>query len=71
MSVVASAASTLDEELERFSEEVWFVEMPVLSVLSAESMLDDDDEIDKELVFIAVSAASPLDDELLRFTLDI
>lgn len=71
MSVVASAASTLDEELERFSEEVWFVEMPVLSVLSAESMLDDDDEIDKELVLIVVSAASTLDDELLRFTLDI
>jgi hypothetical protein len=45
--------------------------MPVFSVLSAASTLADEDEIDRELVLIAVSAASTLEDELLRLALEV
>ena len=64
-------ASTLEEELERLSEEVWLVEMSVLSVLRAASTLDDDEEVESELVLMAASAASTLEDELLRLKLDV
>jgi hypothetical protein len=45
--------------------------MPVLSALSAASTLADDDEMDKELVLIAASAPSTLEDELLRLALEV
>jgi hypothetical protein len=67
----ASAASTLDEELDRLSEDVKFEVRPVLRVLSAPSILADDDDIESELVLIAVSAASTLEEELLRFRLEV
>ena len=65
------AASILEEELERLSEEVWLVEMPVLSTASAASTLDEDEEIESELVLIAASAASTLEEELLRLKLEV
>ncbi len=43
----------------------------VLSTLSAASTLDDDEEIESELVLIAASAASTLEDELLRLKLEV
>jgi hypothetical protein len=45
--------------------------MLVFSVLSAASTLADEDEIDRELVLIAISAASTLEDELLRLALEV
>lgn len=45
--------------------------MPVLRVASAASTLADDEEIDKELVLIADSAASTLDEELERLRLEV
>jgi len=69
--IVVRAASTLEEELERLSEEVWLVEIPALRVLRAASMLDDEEEIESELVLRAVRAASTLEDELLRLKLEV
>ena len=40
-------------------------------MLRAASMLDDDEEKERELVLIAVSAASTLEDELLRLKLEV
>lgn len=71
MLTTARAASTLDEEFEMVSEEASLVEIPVLSTSSAASTLEDDDEIESELVLIAVSAASTLDDEPLTLTLEV
>jgi hypothetical protein len=45
--------------------------IPALSVVSAASTLADDDEMDRELVLIAVSAASTLEEELLRLRLEV
>lgn len=45
--------------------------MPVLRALSAASTLADDDEIESELVLIAASVASTLDDEPLRLKLEV
>lgn len=64
--VVASAASTLDEELESEREEVWFVDMRPLTTPKAASTLEDELEIEFELTLMAVSAASRLEDELER-----
>lgn len=45
--------------------------MPVLRTLSAASTLAEDEEMESELVLIAVSAVSTLDDELLRLRLEV
>ena len=42
MFVVVSAASILEEELERLKLEVWFPEMRVFAVVSAASMLEEE-----------------------------
>ena len=47
------------------------MDIPVLRVLRAASILDDDEEKERELVLIAVSAASMLEDELLRLKLEV
>ena len=45
--------------------------MPALSAASAASTLDEDEEIESELVLMAVSAVSTLEDELPRLRLKV
>jgi hypothetical protein len=64
LSTETSAPSTLDEEFERFSDEIWLLAMPVLSVTRAASTLADDDEIESEIVLISARTRSTLAEEL-------
>ena len=45
--------------------------MLVLNVLSAASTLEEDEDNERELVLVAVRAASTLDDELLKLRLEV
>jgi hypothetical protein len=46
-------------------------ETPVFTVVSAASTLADEDDIESELVLTAASAASTLEEELLRLRLEV
>jgi hypothetical protein len=70
LSTVASAASALEEELERLSEDVWFAAMLVLRLIRAASTLADEEEIESELALITSRAVSTLAEELERVMLD-
>lgn len=69
--MVVSAASTLEEELDRLRLDVWLVEMRVLTMVSAASMLDDELERESELALAAESAASTLEEEPLKLRLEV
>jgi hypothetical protein len=63
--------SILEDEVDRLTLEVWFVEIAVLAVVRAVSMLDEEFDKALELVVTLVRAASTLDEEPLRLRLDV
>lgn len=68
---VESVKSRLDDDCERFSDEVRLVEMLALTELRELSTLEDDVDIESELLLIAESAASTLEDEFDKLRLEV
>lgn len=62
--------SRLEDDSERLSDDARFVAMLALTELSELSTLEEEFETFIELLFIANSAASTLDDELERLRLE-
>lgn len=63
--------SILEDEVDRLTLEVWFVEIAVSVVVRAVSTLDEEFDKALELVVTLVRAASTLDEEPLRLRLDV
>ena len=68
--VTPIAASILDDDSDRLSEDVPLVAILAFTELSELSTLDDEVETASELAFIVSSPASTLEDELDKLRLD-
>jgi hypothetical protein len=71
LSIAASSASTLEEEPGRLSDKVWLADMSAVKVTISALTLDNSEETKSELASIASRAASMLDEEFARLTLEL